>query len=651
MTIRCCSGRSLLAGLVLFASFSLHAAEDPAALEKRLEAASGPERVDVLLQLAEAHTLRAPDKAVRYAEEALSAARALSLSKPAARALQMRASGRFQLGDLGGALAGYEEGLEAARALPDDLLIGSCLNGVAIVRMKRGELDAALAVFGEAMGHLERSGNKEKLAAVTSNVSLIHYSKGEYDRALDLMKKALGLYESIGDEKGQGIILNALGNVYNKMGDQKRAKEKFERTLVLAEKTKYTPLVVSSLVNLGEIHSKERKWDVALDCYRKGLSLAREIGSRDSISVCLNNIGDMLREQGDVAGALAHYRESMKIWEEMNARPRLVVSYLNIGHLLVTSGRTREAEESLRKAFELAGEVGEKGLRKEAAESLVKLYEKTGNYRGAYEYQRALNDLKEQIFSKENYAKINSLEAQVDSERKARQIALLKKQGEIQELRVKRQRLFIASIAGALVLLGAIVLLLYKRYRLKERTNAELAAAYARVEEMARTDALTGLQNRRSAMERLEQEVKRSERTGRPLSLVMVDVDDFKKINDGRGHGCGDAVLKGLGGLLLSSVRQLDVAARWGGEEFLLILPETPPAGALVIAEKLRAAAAALKVACEGGEVAITITLGVSTWVPRGPSLEECLRLADEALYDGKRAGKNRVVAAAGTAG
>jgi diguanylate cyclase (GGDEF)-like protein len=638
----------LLLGLVLVVVYPLLAAEEPAALEKRLETVSGAERVDLLLQLAEAHALRAPDRAVRYADEALAGAKALSLAKPAARALLCRATGRFQLGDLDGALRGYEEGLAAAKAIPDDLLVGSCLNGVAIVRMKRGDLAAALPLFAEAMACLERSGNREKLASVTSNVSLIHYAKGEYDKALDLMQKALGLYESVGDEKGQGVVLNALGNVYGKLGDPKRARERFERALVLAERTKHTPLVIGCLVNIAEIQNRDRQWDLALANYRRALALAREIGSKDSISVCLNDIGDVLREQGDVEGALAHYRESMKIFEEMNARPRLVVSWLSIGQLYAKTGRTREAETSLKKAFELAGEVGERNLRKDAAGELVAIYERQGDYRSAYEYRRAFDELKEQIYSKENYAKISGLEARIDSERKARQIALLRKQGEIQALEVKKQRLLIASTAGALLLLGAIVLLLWKRNRLKERTSVELAAAYARVEEMARTDSLTGLGNRRSAMERLEQEARRTERTKRPLSLVMIDADDFKKINDGRGHACGDAVLRSLGETLRSSLRQLDAAARWGGEEFLVILPETTAEGALVIAEKLRMGVEAARVPCVGGEVAVTVTLGVSTFAADGPSLADCIRLADEALYEGKRAGKNRVVAARG---
>ena len=646
MTDRRVPCRSLLGGLLLLATLSLHAAEDPALLEKRLANASGAEKVDVLLRLAEAQTLRAPDKAVRYAEEALAGARALSLAKPAARALLSRATGRFQLGDLDAALESYEQGLAAAKAIPDDLLVGSCLNGVAIVRMKRGDLAAALPVFDEAMAYLEKSGNNEKLASVTSNVSLIHYAKGEYGKALDLMQKALGLYESVGDEKGQGVVLNALGNVYNKLGDPKKARERFERALALAERTKYTGLMVGCLVNIAEIQSRERQWDLALANYRRALALAREIGSRDSISVCLNNIGDVLREQGDVEGALSHYRESMKIFEEMNARPRLVVSWLNIGRLHAKAGRAREAESSLTKAFELAGEVGETNLRKEAAGELVAIYEGRGDYRSAYEYQRAFDELKEQIFSKENYAKISGLEARIDSERKARQIALLRKQGEIQALEVRRQRLLIASTAGAVLLLGAIVLLLWKRNRLKERTSADLAAAYARVEEMARTDSLTGLGNRRSAMERLEQEVLRAERTKRPLSLVMIDADDFKKINDARGHACGDAVLRSLGELLRSSLRQLDAAARWGGEEFLVVLPETATEGALVIAEKLRKGAEAIRVPCDGVELAFTVTLGVTSFVDGGPSLADCIRAADEALYEGKRAGKNRVVAA-----
>jgi diguanylate cyclase (GGDEF)-like protein len=193
--------------------------------------------------------------------------------------------------------------------------------------------------------------------------------------------------------------------------------------------------------------------------------------------------------------------------------------------------------------------------------------------------------------------------------------------------------------------LAAVALLLLARKRLKERTNAELAIAYSRMEEQARSDALTSLANRRAATERLEQEGRRTERTRRPLSLLMLDVDDFKKINDERGHVCGDAVLKGLGVLLRSTLRELDLAARWGGEEFLLVLAETSPEGALQLAEKIRRGALEIRVLDEGKAVSFTVTIGVATFSERLP-VDEYLRRVEAALGEGKRGGKNRVAAA-----
>jgi diguanylate cyclase (GGDEF)-like protein len=238
----------------------------------------------------------------------------------------------------------------------------------------------------------------------------------------------------------------------------------------------------------------------------------------------------------------------------------------------------------------------------------------------------------------------NALEVKLEEERDQRRVELLKKDQEIRALEVQRQRLWIGAIATASVLLVAVAVLLFARNRLKERSNAELATAYSRMDEQARSDALTNLANRQAATERLELEVRRTERTHRPLSLLMLDVDDLKRINDERGHVSGDAVLKGLGVFLRSTLRELDLAARWGGEEFLLVLPETSRGGALQIAEKIRHGAEAIRVHDEGHDVSFTVTIGVGTFDERLP-VDEYLRRIDGALHEGKRSGKNRVVA------
>lgn len=160
-------------------------------------------------------------------------------------------------------------------------------------------------------------------------------------------------------------------------------------------------------------------------------------------------------------------------------------------------------------------------------------------------------------------------------------------------------------------------------------------------------DPLTELYNRRFLAERLPQEIKRASRYGRNLSLIMLDIDHFKLVNDTHGHGAGDAVLKICAAALQEAIRQdVDWAARYGGEEFLLILPETDHGGALVVAERLREQfeAAPLQV----GELAISITasFGVSTYPHdrRGAlGTEALLEAADRALYQAKKTGRNKV--------
>lgn len=160
-------------------------------------------------------------------------------------------------------------------------------------------------------------------------------------------------------------------------------------------------------------------------------------------------------------------------------------------------------------------------------------------------------------------------------------------------------------------------------------------------------DPLTELYNRRFLAERLPQEIKRAARYGRNLSLIMLDIDHFKGINDNFGHGTGDAVLKACAGMLQEAIRQdVDWAARYGGEEFLLILPETDHAGALVVAERLRERMASSPLVIGGLEVAMTASFGVSTWPHsrRGAlAAEALLEAADRALYQAKKTGRNKV--------
>jgi diguanylate cyclase (GGDEF)-like protein len=161
------------------------------------------------------------------------------------------------------------------------------------------------------------------------------------------------------------------------------------------------------------------------------------------------------------------------------------------------------------------------------------------------------------------------------------------------------------------------------------------------------TDALTGAFNRRYLMEQLPNEVERSRRYGAPLSVIMCDIDYFKRINDTCGHATGDSVLQQFVQRMCGSIRSAsDWAARYGGEEFIIVLPETPHRGAILVAEKIRALIAATPFRTATGETHVTASFGVASTGPTGPDLtlnvETMISAADTCLYRSKQSGRNR---------
>lgn len=175
------------------------------------------------------------------------------------------------------------------------------------------------------------------------------------------------------------------------------------------------------------------------------------------------------------------------------------------------------------------------------------------------------------------------------------------------------------------------------------RNQSELLHVSAQLDRLSQTDPLTGLPNRRHMRERLEAEASRHARHPQPYSILFGDIDDFKNINDIHGHHAGDAALQAVGQTLRGNLRQHDVVSRWGGEEFLVLLPDTGPALAGEVAEKLRASIAALDFRDGGERLALTMSFGVHTADGEG-KIDSFINCADQKLYQAKKEGKNRVI-------
>ncbi len=186
---------------------------------------------------------------------------------------------------------------------------------------------------------------------------------------------------------------------------------------------------------------------------------------------------------------------------------------------------------------------------------------------------------------------------------------------------------------------GGIMSVVDVTYRVE--AERQLKLLNEQLQNLAVTDGLTGLRNRRAFEEHLIQEVAEAKRFKTPLSLLMIDVDHFKQFNDTFGHSLGDEVLRTVASILSKGARQSDIVARYGGEEFAIIMPNTDLTSAMLAAERLRRTVEE----CEGFPRSITISVGVAQWVDTMQSQHDLVELADQALYRAKSSGRNRVCA------
>lgn len=206
---------------------------------------------------------------------------------------------------------------------------------------------------------------------------------------------------------------------------------------------------------------------------------------------------------------------------------------------------------------------------------------------------------------------------------------------------IQRNRIYLAASAlGIVALFFAIIYFISKSF-ITDLKNAE-----SMLVEMATRDSLTGLLNRRETLRRIGQEHSRAGRLSESFSVVMIDIDRFKEINDANGHAAGDDVLKDLSRKIREVVRDYDIVCRYGGEEFLVATPEANGEIAWKVAERLRLAVEEMAIATgDGSEIRFTISAGVAEWT-KGENVEQLIARADAALYEAKAAGRNRVHAA-----
>ena len=520
------------------------------------------------------------------------------------------------------ALAHASAAGEIARELADERRRGEALywEGCALDHLL--EHDRALAAFGDALAIAEADGNRPAQARILRAIGLAYDELGNFPQALDHHLRALEIEAIAGNVAGRAATLRTIGVVYSRSGDLETGLDYFGQSLTLCTETNDVIGRAKTLNNIGVNLNDLGRHDESLAVLQKALALYDAAGLTLQRSGTLVNLGLTLEKLRRVAEAEASFREAHALAQTTGHMFGVVDSMLSLGRLAAAQGRTAEARERLQAA--LAGALEHK-LKQPACEchdALATLHENCGEYVEALSHHRRFHALEREVLMQSSERQLKAVETRY-------QLAAAQREAEIHRLR----HVELADVNAELAQLN----------RSLRAADEQKTRLLEQLERQTYEDSLTGLGNRRLLDKRLGDEFDRAVRHARPLTVALVDIDHFKRVNDRYSHAVGDAALRELARLLTASVRHTDLVVRMGGEEFVLVLVETDAAAAAQICEKLRVTIASHAWARVHPGLVLTVSIGycADTGVDEA---DRMLAIADRNLYVAKDRGRNCVV-------
>ncbi len=514
-----------------------------------------------------------------------------------------------------------------------------------------GRNEEAIEVVDAALSLAEGVDDPVRLASVRRTAGVIFWEIGAHDRALEHFLGALEASREAGDVGGAARAAGNIGNLHNTLGNWNEARRFHRRALEGFEEIGWREGVAGTLVNLGalaermgESYARAGEEDRAaaehqanLDYNRRALRLFEALENPRGIAYAADNIARALIELDRVEEALTYQRRSLELRREVGDTVGVVNSLLTGAEARLVQGRPDSALDILEEARSLVPEAN-RDLLGLVLRQEVAAHEQRGDYESAFRRLERLMSLNDAQADEDLAARVEQLQEAFRADQLEQELALQRARTEVSEQRARRQQMISAASIVLVVLLLLVLGLLYSRYRLGRRVSRTLDKA-------ARTDSLTGLSNRRDMTEQIDRAILRRDEHEEPSSLIMADIDSFKRVNDTLGHQVGDEVLVHIAGLLGDHLRGVDVAARWGGEEFLILLPGTRESGAYSVSRNLARALDNSPLEVGGRSISLTMTFGV-TEIESGAVFNDVIKRVDDTMYAGKAQGKNQVVSA-----
>ncbi|EHR68909.1 diguanylate cyclase (GGDEF) domain-containing protein [Burkholderiales bacterium JOSHI_001] len=575
------------------------------------------------------HDLSDYDSACTHAAQALAHYQNLQHSAGMADSHELLGKGHEKLGRSAQALAQHQAALQLSQQIGDGTRSSRSLLSLGILRYDQSDFPGAIALYLQSLELAQAAGDAYCQGRALGCLGNAFERMGEYARSLAYHQRCLQQFDEGSFPRERSFALNNAANVYIALGEHQQAIPFHEQSLALKRRLKDRWGEGTSLQNLGYSHLCLDRLTQAQECLEHSLAIVQDIGDREGICMARQCLGDLAAKRGRLDDAVASYQAGLAISTELGDRYNQVLLLLCLGKVLRQQQRGDDARQALNRALQLSEDIQTKRLAQQARNELAALCEEAGDLASALAHVREAYRMEREVFSEDLDGKLRGLRLHFELEK-------ADKEKELHRLRH-------VELAQANLDLQQSNERLAQANQQKEKLLQALEKQKRQLQRQSTHDALTGLHNRRHFDQELARAFRAAKRYGHALSVVICDIDDFKKINDRYSHQMGDEVLRTIGRLLTRHSRKTDVVARYGGEEFALLLTNTPGEQAYATCDKIRLLVARHPWETLHPELKVTLSMGICDDL--SPDHHEPLMAqADKRLYRAKHHGKNQVV-------
>jgi diguanylate cyclase (GGDEF)-like protein len=481
--------------------------------------------------------------------------------------------------------------------------------------MLLGNLQIAVEQAEESLQTYQKLNQEQPQAELYAHLGQLYDILNQRNLAIDYLVKGLEITNKHQFELTEGKISLHIGSVYLGMGNYHQCIHTSLQAEGVFKKYKQPTFQAYAMMNLAQAYSHTQKMKEAFQAIQLAVEIATKIGSPVIEAETLYYRGMIHCQNAEIELAKTDLLNSQQLNKKMHMKYLNLRVKLGLSELFIISQDFQQASLLLERCLKSARTIGIEQLILESHKKLSDVYEKMEKYALSLSHFKQYSELTDHLFTQQSLQKVQTIEV------------LYRTRSATREVEVTREKN------------------LTLEHEILERKNleVELRKSEKRYRTMASFDPLTHLYNRRHFYNLAEIEFERAIRYNHPLTLFMIDLDHFKQINDRFGHLVGDDLLEFVATICKRNLRKIDIIGRYGGEEFIVLLPETGAEQALLLANRICDTIRDTRMPSSKGSIAVTASIGISVLSNGNGSLEILMDQADQAMYTAKNNGRNQV--------